>query len=119
MTYQSSSGGVPQPVQNSTNAIISLVMGILGLTLLPVIGSIVAVITGMMARKEIRNSQASGFPLGGEGMATAGLIMGWIGIGLSVVGCCVVAAIFVLPAILLALGSINWESGLLSILTLI
>jgi hypothetical protein len=38
-----------------------------------------------MAKKEIRES---GGTLGGEGMATAGIILGWIGIGITVFGLC-------------------------------
>ncbi len=38
--------------QNSTLAIISLVAGILGWTLLPFLGSLVAIVTGHLARKE-------------------------------------------------------------------
>lgn len=113
MTFDTSSSEAPQPVQNSTNAIISLIMGILGFTLLPMIGSIVAVICGMMAKKEIRNAQAGGSALGGEGMATAGLIMGWIGIGLGILACCLLAVLILIPALLIPFG-INWNhSGLL------
>jgi hypothetical protein len=47
----------PQPVvPNSNLAIVSLVMGILGWTLLPTLGAIVAIITGHMAKNEIRKS---------------------------------------------------------------
>ena len=76
----------PYQLPNSTMAVVSLVAGILGLTILPTLGSIVAVITGMMARREIRDSAGT---LGGDGMATAGLVMGWIGIGLGILGCCI------------------------------
>ena len=44
--------------QNSSLAIISLVAGILGWTLLPFVGSIAAIVTGHMARKEIRQNLA-------------------------------------------------------------
>ena len=76
---------------NSSLAIISLVAGILGLTFFPLLGSIVAIITGMMARKEIRESAGA---LGGDGMATAGFVMGWIGIGLAALGLCVFGVVF-------------------------
>jgi Domain of unknown function (DUF4190) len=113
MTYDNSSSEIPQPVQNSTNAIISLISGILGLTLLPLIGSIIAIVTGMMARKEIRTAQTSGVIVGGNGMATAGLVMGWLGIGLGACVCCIVAVALILPAVLVPLG-IYWNnSGLL------
>jgi hypothetical protein len=75
-------------------AIISLVAGILGLSFFPLIGSIIAIITGMLGRKEIRESAGT---LGGEGMATAGLVLGWIGIGLSALGICVFGVLVAIP----------------------
>ena len=45
--------------QTSSLAVVSLVSGILGWSLLPLIGSIAAIITGHMARAEIRRSAAS------------------------------------------------------------
>ena len=117
MTYDDSSSNVPQPVQNNSNSIISLIAGILGLTLLPAIGSIVAIITGMMARKEIRDARENGVSVGGDGMAVAGLVMGWLGVGLGVCVCCAVAVFIIFPAILTAilvpLGIYWGNSGLL------
>ena len=68
--------------QSSTLALVSLIAGILGWTLAPFIGSLVAVITGHMARKEIRLNPA----LEGSGFATAGLILGWVGLAFWIVG---------------------------------
>jgi hypothetical protein len=87
----------PQNVSNnalptSTLAIVSLVAAILGFTMLPIIGSIVAIVTGYSARKETRAVPAM---VGGDGLATAGIIMGWIQVGLVVVGTCCFAAYFV------------------------
>jgi Domain of unknown function (DUF4190)/zinc-ribbon domain len=64
-------------------AIASLILGIAGLTVLPLISSIFAIIFGYMARRDIRQrpSQTSG-----DGMAKAGIILGWIGVGLLVLG---------------------------------
>ncbi|MDQ3762280.1 MAG: DUF4190 domain-containing protein [Actinomycetota bacterium] len=65
------------PVQRSTNglAIASLVLGILiifwGLT------SILALIFGYIARKQIRERGE-----GGDGLAVAGIVLGWVGVGL-------------------------------------
>jgi hypothetical protein len=100
---------VSQPA--SSMAIISLISGVLGLTMLPVIGSIAAVITGFIARREIRESAGA---LGGDGLATAGMVLGWIGIGLTVVGLCVVGVVFALPVCLglLAIGSSSTTSWL-------
>jgi hypothetical protein len=76
---------------NSTMAIVSLVAGILGLSIVPGIASVVAIITGNMAMKEIRESGGS---LGGEGMARVGIILGWIAVALAVVGiCCALIAV--------------------------
>jgi len=74
------------PSTTSNMAVISLVAGILGLTFFPLLGSIVAVITGPMAKKEIFNS---GGELTGEGMATAGMVLGWVAIALMVFGLCI------------------------------
>jgi hypothetical protein len=81
-----------QPAQqNSTTAIISLVAGILGLTVFPGIGSIIAVITGHMAKGEIRRS---GGTLGGDGAATWGLVLGYIGVVLLVLSICGLVLVF-------------------------
>ena len=69
---------------NSNMAIASLVLGILGWTLLPTLGAIAAIITGHMAKKEIRESVED---LGGDGMATAGLILGYANIVITLCGC--------------------------------
>jgi hypothetical protein len=74
---------------SSTLAIVSLVSGILGFTFAPVIGGIVALITGYMARNETRSTPPTA---SGDGMATAGIILGWVQIGLGAVAvCCFVA----------------------------
>jgi hypothetical protein len=93
-------------------ALISLIAGILGLTFFPLLGSIAAVITGNIGRKEIA---ASGGLETGAGMAQAGLIMGWIGIGLGVLGICFACALFVLVP-LGVLGSFNMGSSLIAAL---
>ena len=59
--------------QNSTLAILSLVAGVLGWTLLPFLGSIAAIVIGHMARKEIRRDPT----LDGDVMAVIGLVLGW------------------------------------------
>jgi hypothetical protein len=82
------------PVQNSTLAVISLIAGILGFTAVPFFGSIAAIITGHMAKKEIAESNGT---LGGEGMAKAGQIMGYIGLALGLCFGCFFAFTFILP----------------------
>ena len=67
--------------QTSSLAIISLISGILGWTLLPFLGSIAAVVCGHMARGEIRRAPDR---LEGDGLAVAGLVLGYLAIALAV-----------------------------------
>lgn len=60
--------------RTSTAAVISLVFGILSWVLLPVVGAIVAVVTGHVARGEIRRSAGT---VEGDALAVAGLVLGW------------------------------------------
>lgn len=69
----------PAPRTNAM-AILSMVSSILGLTLLPIVGSIVGVVTGHIARRQIRESGEQGL-----GPATAGVAIGWVGIALLVI----------------------------------
>ena len=64
-------------VTKTTNglAIASMVVGILWLYW---IGSIVALIFGYIAKKQI---DASGGTQSGRGMAVAGIVLGWVGVG--------------------------------------
>lgn len=86
--------GIEQP-KNSTLAIVSLVTGILGVTICcgAVVLSIAAIVTGVMANKEIAES---GGQKKGAGMAKAGLILGIVGI-----------VIAILYWILVAVGTIH------------
>ncbi|MGH8107934.1 MAG: DUF4190 domain-containing protein [Arenimonas sp.] len=69
--------------ETSQLAIASLISGILGWTLVPFLGSLVAIITGHMARKEIRNNPET---REGDGMALAGLILGWSSVVCWIIG---------------------------------
>ena len=77
--------------RTSNLAIISLVSGILGWTMLPWIGSIVAIVTGHMARAEIaRNAET----MEGDGMAVAGLVLGWTMVVISLIALLLVILFF-------------------------
>ena len=78
-------------VPNSNLALASLILGILGWTIVPFLGSIGAVVTGHMAKSEIKKSLGA---LGGNGMATAGLVLGYASI---VLGLCFVCVAIILP----------------------
>jgi hypothetical protein len=73
------------PLPTSVMAVVSLVSGILGFILLPILASIVALITGYLARQE---THAVPPRSSGDGMAVAGIVMGWIQIGLAGIGVC-------------------------------
>lgn len=81
------------PAQTSTLAIISLVSGIVSWFMFPIVGGIIAVITGHMALRELRERQAE---LTGEGLAKVGLVLGYLHLALIVLGFCVVAVFLAL-----------------------
>jgi Domain of unknown function (DUF4190) len=86
--------GGPPPQQRTTNgfAITSMVLGILWIWW---IGSILALIFGYIARKQIRQNNQSG-----DGMAIAGIVLGWIGVG-----------IFAVVVLLAVVGASSGSSG--------
>jgi hypothetical protein len=61
--------------RTSGTAVTSLVFGILSWVILPFVGAVIAIITGHMARAEIRRSAPG--TLEGDGLALGGLILGW------------------------------------------
>ncbi len=65
---------------NAPGAVGSLVCGILAIVMLGILTGIPAVVMGGRAKRRIRES---GGRLGGDGMATAGLVLGWVSIGLT------------------------------------
>jgi hypothetical protein len=77
--------------QTSSLAVVSLVSGILGWSLLPLIGSIVAIVTGHMARSEIRRAPER---LEGDGLALAGLILGYSMLVIGSIGIMLVLTFF-------------------------
>ncbi len=95
-------GGVPgQPQRRSVLAMVSLITGILGI---PCCGwfvfSIAAVITGILAKREIRENGKSG-----AGLAQAGLILGIVGI---VIGA--IVTVLVLTGVIDTNFATNFES---------
>jgi hypothetical protein len=104
MSYETPSGGSAYAPPNSSMSIISLIAGVLGLTFFPIIGSVVALIVGYMAKREIQESAGD---LGGDGMATAGIILGWIGVALGILGICIAGVALAIPICLIPWGIID------------
>ena len=77
-------------LRTSGLAVASLVSGIVGLSMVPLLGSILALILGYMARREIRDRPNE---LTGDGLALAGIVLGWISVGLAVLGLLLFGAI--------------------------
>ena len=64
----------------------AMVLGLLGLVcVLPLIGSILGIIFGMIGLRKVDEGLADN-----RGMAQAGLVMGWVGLALFLLGCVVV-----------------------------
>ena len=82
-------------IQRTTNtlAVISLAFGIGAWLLLPVIGAIVAVVCGHMARSEIRRAPVGS--MDGDGMAMVGLVLGYAQIAFTVASVVFVIAFLV------------------------
>jgi len=71
-------------------SIVSLIGGISNFVGFPFWGAVVALITGYIAKSEIEKSHGQ---VGGERLANAGLILGWVGIGLGVLTFCLAGLI--------------------------
>jgi hypothetical protein len=74
-------GGGHAPTKTNTLATVSLVSGLAQFVCFPFIGAIVAIVTGHIARSQIKRSQGAE---GGAGLALAGLILGYVGLALTV-----------------------------------
>ncbi|WP_052676770.1 DUF4190 domain-containing protein [Microbacterium trichothecenolyticum] len=73
--------GYGAPAKTNTLAIVSLIASISAFVILPFIGSVVGVITGHMSLNQLKTSGEQG-----RGMALAGTIVGWVGLGLAILG---------------------------------
>lgn len=63
--------------QTNTLAVVSIVAGVASFVFAPFIGAVIAVITGHMAKSQIRQTGE-----GGDGLATVGLILGYVHLAL-------------------------------------
>ncbi|WP_109209360.1 MULTISPECIES: DUF4190 domain-containing protein [Microbacterium] len=95
--------GYGAPAKTNTLAIVSLVASIASFVILPFIGSIVGVITGHMSLNQLKTSGEQG-----RGMALAGTIVGWVGLGLAILG--IVAAILFFSFFVAAYQSYPYSS---------
>ena len=73
---------VPASLPTANEAIWSLILGIGSFVLCGIFMGIPAIILGNNAKKKI---STAGGQLGGQGLATAGIVLGWISVGLTIV----------------------------------
>jgi hypothetical protein len=101
MTYPQQPGGYPQPPQDHPRAMLSLILGILGL----VICGLCAPFAWRIGKGALNEIDASGGRIGGRGLAQAGYVLGLIGtilLGLGVLVLVVVTATGSLAALMSA-----------------
>lgn len=99
MTYPQQPGGYAQPPQDHPRAMMSLILGILGL----VICGLCAPFAWRIGKGAVNEIDASGGRIGGRGLAQAGYVLGLIGtilLGIAVLALVVVAATGSLAALM-------------------
>lgn len=91
------SAAPPQATENPTSGVLALVFGIVGLVVLPVIGSILALVFGYQCRKEVA-AEPHRYR---DDLGRVGRILGWIGVALAAVGIVFFVVVF---GLVLSLG---------------
>lgn len=86
--------------RTSSPAVVSLIFGILAYVFLPGIGALVAVICGHAARAEIRRAPPGSIE--GDGLALAGLVLGWIQLAFAIL-------VLALVVLIVATG-LTWDA---------
>jgi hypothetical protein len=81
--------GYPAGPKYNAMAIVSFVSSLVGLFIIPVVGQIVGIITGHISLSQLKTSGENG-----RGLALAGTIIGWVSLGLAVVGIILFFAVF-------------------------
>lgn len=96
MAYDTSSapGAPPPPPADPPGTVGALVWGVVGVTVLPLIGSIVAIVMGGNARDR---AAAMGRPE--PSMALAGRVLGWVGLALVLIPLVIVLVVGLIAGI--------------------
>lgn len=99
----------PGPIAAPTNvlAVISLVAGVSGFVLAPLVGGVIAIATGHVARGAIRRTGEAG-----DGMALAGLILGYLNVALAVVAFMAFVALLAFFGLLFVIGEAEQPGSL-------
>jgi len=94
------------PLPVNSMAVISLVLGITSFSIFPLIGAIAAVVTGHMAKQEFK---ANPYKYSGEGLATAGLILGYAHLALAFL-----ILVFIIIGLLMLPSVVDWITQLVN-----
>lgn len=79
------------PTEMNVWALISLISGILAWLGIFGLGAIVAIVAGHVAKSQIKTSYGR---MSGDGLATAGLVLGYLNLALTVVALCLLVLVF-------------------------
>jgi len=93
------------PLPLNLMAMVSFILGLTSYFMIPVLGAIGAVVTGHLAKQEMK---AKPYTFSGEGFATAGLILGYAHLALTLI-----TIIFVIIALLMLPTFGDWVSELI------
>ncbi len=74
--------------RTSVWAIVSLIASLTNFFILPLVGGVIGVVTGNMAKKEILASNGA---IAGDNLAHLGIVIGWVSVVLGVIGVVCVA----------------------------
>jgi hypothetical protein len=88
------------PLPLNSMAVVSFILGLTSYFMIPVLGAIGAVITGHLAKQEMKTKP---YTYSGEGFATAGLILGYAHLALTMI-----TIVFVIIALALLPSFVNW-----------
>jgi hypothetical protein len=80
--------------KHPSSATVALIMGVLGLTLLPLVGPALALVFGYRSRREVA-AQPEVYT---DDLGRVGRILGWVGLALALAGALGVVVLFLLLA---------------------
>jgi hypothetical protein len=81
-------GAPPGPRPTNILAIVSLVLSLIAFCVLPIVGAIAGIVTGYIAKRQIRETGEEG-----SGLATAGVVLGWVHLALFVLAAAAAVAL--------------------------
>jgi hypothetical protein len=94
-----------QPKPTNSLAMVSFILGLTSYFIIPVLGAVGAIITGHMAKQEYKINPDM---YSGEGFATAGLILGYVHLALTLI-----TIVFIIIALVMLPSFVTWITDVL------